>query len=88
MSSVGIRELKNHLSAHLTLVKQGGELTVTEHGKPVAMLVPFPRSEAQKTLDELVALGLAIPPSNPVRVTPRPINLGIGVSDLVAEQRR
>lgn len=88
MNSVGVRDLKNHLSVHLSLVKQGEELTVTEHGKPVAIIIPFPRSDEQKILEELVALGVAIPPSNPVRAAATPIDLGVTVSDLVAEQRR
>ena len=40
-SGVGIRELRDNLSRHLEAVKEGGELTVTEHGKPVARIVPY-----------------------------------------------
>lgn len=38
--SVGIRELKESLSAYVERVKQGEALTVTEHGTPVARLIP------------------------------------------------
>ena len=37
---VGVRDLKNHLSAYLDLVKSGHEIVVTEHGRPIARLSP------------------------------------------------
>lgn len=37
--SVGVRELRDHLSAYLERVKEGETITVTEHGRPVARLV-------------------------------------------------
>lgn len=39
MKQVGIFEAKTHLSALLDEVEQGGEVTITRHGKPVARLV-------------------------------------------------
>jgi prevent-host-death family protein len=41
---VGIRELKTHLSRWVQEVKQGSTVVVTEHGRPVARLVPEPAS--------------------------------------------
>ncbi len=38
--SVGIRELKSKLSECVRDVKRGGTVIVTEHGRPVARLVP------------------------------------------------
>ena len=38
--SVGIRELKSKLSECVREVKRGGTVVVTEHGRPVARLVP------------------------------------------------
>lgn len=38
-ASVGVRELRDHLSAYLERVKDGETITVTEHGRPVARLV-------------------------------------------------
>ena len=37
---VGIRELRDSLSRHLASVRDGAEITVTDHGKPVARIVP------------------------------------------------
>jgi len=38
--SIGIRELKSKLSECVREVKRGGTVVVTEHGRPVARLVP------------------------------------------------
>ena len=40
MKRVGVAELKASLSKYLSMVKDGEELVVTDHGKPVARLVP------------------------------------------------
>ncbi|MDE3103227.1 MAG: type II toxin-antitoxin system prevent-host-death family antitoxin [Chloroflexota bacterium] len=37
---VGVRELKNELSAYLRRVNGGESVVVTDHGRPVARLVP------------------------------------------------
>ncbi|WP_300265101.1 type II toxin-antitoxin system Phd/YefM family antitoxin [Microbacterium sp.] len=39
--NVGIRELRDSLSRYLTSVRDGGELTVTDHGKPIARIIAF-----------------------------------------------
>lgn len=39
-ASVGVRELRQHLSRYLDRVKAGEDLIVTEHGREVARLVP------------------------------------------------
>lgn len=36
---VGVRDLRDHLSAYLDRVKAGETFTVTEHGRPIARLV-------------------------------------------------
>jgi prevent-host-death family protein len=52
---VGVRDLRDHLSAYLERVKAGEIITVTEHGRPIARLVPDePRSTR---LMELAAQG-------------------------------
>jgi prevent-host-death family protein len=50
---VGVRELRDHLSQYLDRVKAGTEVVVTEHGLPIAYLVPRPRS--QKLADLIAA---------------------------------
>lgn len=84
---VGVRELSNNLSRHLQRVKDGGEIVVTERGRPIARVIPVDASTDR--LAELVAAGLVRPPRNTRRHVPRPpIEVEGNVSDLVAEQRR
>jgi prevent-host-death family protein len=47
---VGIRELKARLSEWVRVVKEGGTVVVTEHGRPVARLVPEPASARERML--------------------------------------
>ena len=82
----GVRELRDHLSRYLAQVRDGAEVTVTEHGRAVARLVPL---EQPRPLDRLIAEGLVTPAG--VRKRPRtapPIDAAGTVSDLVADQRR
>ena len=37
---IGIRELRDGLSKHLAVVRSGRTVTVTDHGRPVARIVP------------------------------------------------
>jgi prevent-host-death family protein len=39
--AVGIRDLKAHLSACLARVQAGERLTVTDRGRPIAMITPI-----------------------------------------------
>ena len=45
MATVGIREAKTHLSKYLKMVRQGQEVVLTDRGRPVGKIVPFPASE-------------------------------------------
>lgn len=82
----GVRELRDHLSRYLELVRQGEEITVTDHGKAVAMIVPLARPRA---LDRLIAEGLVTPAATPKRArSGRRVAARGSVSDLIAEQRR
>lgn len=88
--NVGVRELRDGLSRHLAAVRDGQEITVTDHGKPVAKLVPF---NQESPLDRLITEGVVTPPSNSSRRRkrlPEPIDAGPGVrlSELVIEMRR
>lgn len=38
--SVGVRELKASLSGYLRRVRDGTSLTVTDHGEPIALIIP------------------------------------------------
>ena len=82
----GVRDLRDHLSRYLAQVRDGAEVTVTDHGHAVARLVPL---KQPRTLDRLIADGLVTPARTPKRTrTAQPISAEGTVSDLVAEQRR
>jgi prevent-host-death family protein len=57
---VGMRDLGQNVSRVLARVKKGESLVVTDHGRPVARLVPYTPT---RTLDEMVASGEVTPPS-------------------------
>jgi prevent-host-death family protein len=44
MKSIGIRELRQNASRYLRQVEAGESLRVTDHGRPIAMIVPMPTS--------------------------------------------
>jgi antitoxin (DNA-binding transcriptional repressor) of toxin-antitoxin stability system len=48
MISVGIRELKSHLSQYIELVKNGENIIITEHNKVVAELKTPEPNKAQE----------------------------------------
>jgi prevent-host-death family protein len=68
---VGVRELRDHLSRYLDRVKAGAEVVVTEHGHPIAYLVPRPRSAR---LAEMIAAGRARAPLTYRRGGPEPVD--------------
>jgi len=43
MRTAGVREARQNLSVLLDEVKKGREVVITEHGRPVAKLVPLER---------------------------------------------
>lgn len=61
---VGIRDLRQNLSVYLRKVLKGETLEVTEHGRPVAMLIPMP--SAQRPVEQLVAAGRARAPKRSI----------------------
>ncbi|MDZ4257140.1 MAG: type II toxin-antitoxin system Phd/YefM family antitoxin [Gemmatimonadales bacterium] len=70
MTSVGIRELRDRLSHYLREVERTGEsVTVTDHGRPIAELVPV-AEPTRSRMQELIDAGVARPP-----LDPRPIRL-------------
>ena len=59
MDSVGIRELKAHLSRHLKRVRAGARLTVTERGRSIATISPVEPQADVVWARRLVAEGRA-----------------------------
>ena len=60
--NVGVRELRQSASKILDQVKDGVVFEITEHGVPVARLVPITKS----LYEEYIAAGLIIPAENPI----------------------
>ena len=58
-SVVGVRELKNRIGQYLGRVKAGERLTVTDRGRPVAVLSPLPDTHADAGLETILREGLA-----------------------------
>ena len=59
MESVGIRDLKTHLSRHLRRVRKGLRLAVTEHGRTIATISPAEPAANVDWAHQLVADGHA-----------------------------
>ncbi|GAA1590090.1 type II toxin-antitoxin system prevent-host-death family antitoxin [Kribbella karoonensis] len=82
---VGIRELRDNLSRHLADVRSGHTVTVTDHGQPVARIVPV----GQPTrLEQLRAEGRVQPARQKKQPAPDPVHAEGLVSELVDDQRR
>lgn len=89
--TVGVRELRAHLSAYLRAVARGETVTIGDRSRrPVARLVPVKQTPNVAALERLAASGVlqrgAGKPGRASRVKPRPGRRG--VSDLVREDRR
>ncbi|MFT4008413.1 MAG: type II toxin-antitoxin system prevent-host-death family antitoxin [Nocardioidaceae bacterium] len=82
---VGVRELRDGLSRHLATVREGHTITVTDHGKPVARIVP---ATEPTSLERLIAQGRVTPGVRRRGVRSAPVKTSGAVSDLVGEQRR
>jgi prevent-host-death family protein len=90
MDTVGIRELKAHLSRHLKSVRSGARLLVTQRGRVIASIDPADTSDGLEWARALVTAGRAHwsggkPDGcrHPVRTTG-----GRTVSAVVLEERR
>ena len=88
---VGVRELRDRLSAYLKLVSNGQSLTIGNRRNPVARLVPAAPAREATALDRLAASGAIQRGSgkpgtrDPVKPRKRPRR---ATSDLVREDRR
>ena len=59
MATVGAFEAKTHLPQLLERVSRGERITITRHGRPVAMLVPPPaeKADVEETVRRLLEFG-------------------------------
>jgi prevent-host-death family protein len=76
---VGVRELRQNLSVYLRRVKQGESLDVTEHGRPVARLVP---ARAATHWEQMVADGRITPAKARLEDLPPPPEASPGAPTL------
>ena len=82
---VGVRELRDSLSRHLATVREGHTITVTDHGRPVARIIPV---GVPTKLEQLIADGKVTPAKRRKGERPDPIKTAGMVSDLIDQQRR
>lgn len=78
MQRIGVRELRQHASRYLALVKAGETVEVTERGQLIALLAP--PGGARSARDRLIAAGRLVPatsPSGRLR-SPRPVPIAAG----------
>ena len=54
MEIIGAFEAKTHLSALLDRVAKGERITITRHGLPAALLVPFVSTDQRRSHKEIV----------------------------------
>lgn len=72
METVTVSELNQQTARVLERVKAGESLEITEHGRPVARLVPSVPTTGVPQLDRLIAQGRAIPAAVPGPIPPTP----------------
>jgi len=83
MKKVGMRELNQHSSRVIDLVKNGETVEITERGRPVARVVPLtPDADA---LAKLVRDGRAVAPSRVSGPIPIPPTFGNPADSAAAE---
>ena len=85
MERVGVRELRQNLSAWLRRVQDGEPLEVTVRGKPVAVLVPLRKSDLLALLErrgQIAGRGDGTPISSPTLPSPR------STEEILAELRK
>jgi len=90
---VGIKELKNQLTQYLNLTKKGEEISITERGKPIALIRPtegtLPATSLEAKLTELAGKGrIMLPRKKFLTKIPLIKISGPPISATVLEERR
>ena len=89
MDTVGIRELKTHLSRHLRRVRSGARLLITERGRSIATISPVEAPADLHWAHQLVAEGRAHWSGGKPAGAKRPATItGKTASSIVLEDRR
>lgn len=91
MDSVTVSELNRQTAKVLARVKAGESVEISEHGRPVARIMPATPTTGAPLLDRLIMQGRAIPPSNPGPIPPTPPrderDEGVSLSVVLAQLR-
>ncbi|MCO5315927.1 MAG: type II toxin-antitoxin system Phd/YefM family antitoxin [Solirubrobacterales bacterium] len=77
---VGIRELRDGLSRYLAKVVEGERIVVTDHGKPIAEILPLNEYAAIARLERE---GRIAPARSPKRDPGEPLDLGFSLSEFL-----
>lgn len=84
MERIGVRELRQNASRYLARVERGECFEVTDHGRPVAMVVPIIGDDWR----DLISSGQAYEPTESGDLLEeRPLDYGINASDRLAKMR-
>lgn len=70
MDRVGIRELRNYASRVVRRAQAGQRIVITVDGVPAAQIGPLDDGHPTRTMDDLIAAGLVIPPRTSVPPPP------------------
>jgi prevent-host-death family protein len=81
---VGIRQLRDHLTAMIRRVREGDTLEITHDGIPVALLSPIPADRLER-LERAGELTRAVPLRRPLRLF-KPLTRRT-TEDIIAEDR-
>ena len=89
MDTVGIRELKSHLSRHLKRARSGARLTVTDRGRAIATISPVDTPADVAWAHRLVLEGRAHWSGGKPAGSARPVRVAGGrtVSEAVLQDR-
>ncbi|MBA3417381.1 MAG: type II toxin-antitoxin system prevent-host-death family antitoxin [Geodermatophilaceae bacterium] len=88
MESVGVREIRQNISVYLRRVERGEAFTVTDHGRPVALLSPLPPDD--DPLAALITAGKITPATGRLKDLPPPLPAIPGrptLSQILAQMR-
>ena len=88
---VGVRELRNYASRLIARARAGERIVITVDGVPAAEIGPIVGPFQERTMAELVAAGLVIPPRSAIDRSARPHPVRLSgtrtASDVVIEER-
>ncbi len=92
--TLGIREAKANLSRYIRSVRQGQEIILTDHGRPVGKIVPLAQHELplRQRLEQLEHQGIIAPggalPADADMPAPPPQTVPAGLAQQILQQDR